>query len=139
MNHKDTKADVLSRKPLGVEVEQAAHAVIGGAIEVHSKVGPGFLESVYEEAMAIELAARRIPFKRQAAFGLEYKGQRIGEGRMDLLVNDCLVVELKAVDDLAPIHFAQAISYLRATGHRLALLINFNVPILKQGIRRVVL
>lgn len=119
--------------------EETASQVIGAAIEVHRQLGPGYLESVYEEALAVELGLRGIPFTRQTVFNVEYKGHSIGEGRMDLLVNDCLVVELKTVDGFAPIHTAQAISYLKATNRHLALLINFNVPVLKDGIKRVVL
>ena len=120
-------------------IEEAAKKVIGAAIEVHRQLGPGYLESVYEEALAVELTLRGIPFARQVGFALDYKGHKIGEGRMDLLVDSCLVVELKAVEELAPIHTAQTISYLKATKHRLALLINFNVPVLKAGIKRIAL
>ena len=120
-------------------VEEAATKVIGAAIEVHKILGPGYLESVYEEALAVELTLRGIFFSRQLTFALDYKGHKIGEGRMDFLVDGCLVVELKAIEALAPIHTAQAISYLKATKHRLALLINFNVPVLKDGIKRVAL
>ncbi len=121
------------------ELDQLAHAVIGAAIEVHRALGPGFLESVYEEALSFELEQRAVPFTRQHLISVSYKGRPVGEGRLDMLIADRLVVELKAVDELAPIHMAQVISYLKATGHKLGLLINFNVPILKQGIRRVVL
>lgn len=124
---------------MDARVEVAANQVIGATIEIHRHVGPGYLESVYEAAWAVELTLRGIPFARPVAFSLEYKGQHVGEGRLDLLVDRCLVVELKAVDSLAPIHIAQAISYLKATGHRLALLINLNVPVLKDGLKRVVL
>jgi len=124
---------------LGEEVDRRANAVIGAAIEVHRILGPGFLESVYEEALCAEFSERKIPFVRQYAFAIDYKGRKIGEGKVDILVDDCLVVELKAVDELAPIHVAQALSYLKATDLRLALLINFNGPVLKEGIKRVVL
>ena len=97
------------------------------------------LESVYEEALAVELTLRGVPFARQVVFALDYKGHKVGEGRMDFLADDCLIVELKTVEAFAPIHTAQAISYLKATKHRLALLINFNVPALKDGIKRVAL
>lgn len=120
------------------QVDGLAYAVIGAAIEVHRLLGPGFLEAVYEQALAVELRLRGIPFSRQAVVAVNYKGQLVGEGRLDLLVGNALIVELKAVDALAPIHFAQVISYLKMTGHQLGLLINFNVPILKEGIKRVV-
>jgi len=129
----------ITRREPGAELDQLAHGVIGAAIEVHRLLGPGFLELVYEEALCVELGLRRIPFIRQAALGVDYKGHAVGEGRLDLLVGDALVVELKAVDALAPIHSAQLLSYLKATGYQLGLLINFNVPILRNGIKRVVL
>jgi GxxExxY protein len=120
------------------QVERAARAVIGAAIEVHRHLGPAFVESVYEHSLAKEMDLREISFRRQAAWVLEYKGAAVGEGRLDFLVDGCLVVEIKAVTELLPIHLAQTISYLRSTRHRLALLINFNVRILKDGIHRVV-
>src|SRR5438105_3108693 len=110
--------------------------VIGAAIEVHRVLGPGYLESVYEEALAAEMELRGIPFQKQVAFALSYKGKPVGEGRLDFLVEGCLIVELKAVDMLAAIHTAQALSYLKATGLHLALLINFNVPVLQNGLKR---
>ena len=124
---------------MDARIEEAANKVIGAAIEVHRHLGPGYLESVYEEALAVELTLRGIPFARQVVFGLDYKGHVIGEGRLDFLVDDCLIVELKAVEGLAPIHTAQCISYLKANQRRLALLINFNVSVLKDGIKRVAL
>ena len=120
------------------EVDALAKAVIGAAIEVHRKLGPGFMEAIYEEALALELAARRIPFERQKIIYVEYKGRRIGESRLDLLIDQKLIVELKAIELLAPVHMAQVISYLKATGYDLALLINFNVTSLKKGIKRIV-
>lgn len=115
-------------------LDNLAHQVIGAAIEVHRRLGPGYLENVYEAALAVELALRGVSFERQKLFSLHYKGQ----GRLDLLVEEQLVVELKAVDMLAPVHKAQVISYLKATGLKLGLLINFNVSVLKQGIKRVI-
>lgn len=122
----------------GEAIDRLAHEVIGAAIEVHRLLGPGFLESVYEQAMAIEFALRRIAHARQAPVALAYKGHALGEGRLDFLVGDSLIVELKAVDALAPIHVAQVLSYLKATGKQLGLLINFNAPTLRQGLKRVV-
>ena len=121
------------------ELDRLAHDVIGAAIEVHRILGPGFLESVYEEAMCVELGLRGIPFVRQYLSSVDYKGRAVGEHRLDLLVGDVLVVELKAVDALAPVHSAQVMSYLKANGKQLGLLINFNTPVLRQGIKRVVL
>lgn len=123
----------------GEKVDAVAHAVIGSAIEVHRVLGPGFLESVYEEALCVELTERGLYFVRQPGISINYKGHPVGEGRLDLVVKNLLVVELKAVDKLSDIHVAQVLSYLKATGFRLGLLINFNVPVLKYGIKRVVL
>jgi GxxExxY protein len=121
------------------ETDRLAQEVIGAAIEVHRTLGPGFLESVYEQAMGIELGLRGISSGRQVPVAVDYKGRSIGESRLDLLVDGRLVVELKAVDQLAPIHTAQVMSYLKATRHQLGLLINFNVVRLKDGVKRVVL
>ena len=119
------------------KLDQLTHEVIGAAIEVHRTLGPGYLEAVYEEALAIELALRGIPFTRQVVIAVDYKGHSVGESRLDLLVGGQLVTELKAVEALAPIHSAQVISYLKTTGHPLGLLINFNVCCLKDGVKRV--
>jgi GxxExxY protein len=121
------------------EVNLLARRVIDAAVEVHRHLGPGYAESVYENALAIELGLRGISFQRQAGFNVSYKGHEVGEGRMDMLVDRSLVVELKAVDRLTEVHFSQAISYLKASGLPLALLINFDVPVLMRGVRRVVL
>ena len=131
-------AEGAERRELG-EMTQLTGAVIGAAIEVHRVLGPGFLESVYEEALCVELNLRRIPYIRQCVVAVNYKGQSVGEGKLDLLVSNTLIVELKAVENLAPIHKAQVISYLKMTCHPLALLINFNVPLLKDGIKRIIL
>jgi GxxExxY protein len=112
--------------------------VIGAAIEVHRQLGPGYLEGVYEEAMCIELELRGVPFERQSKIAVPYKGAIIGESRVDLLVAGQLIVELKAVTSIAPIHRAQVLSYLKVTGRSLALLINFNVAVLRDGLHRVV-
>jgi GxxExxY protein len=121
------------------ELDRLAYAVIGAALEVHRVLGPGFLESVYEQALQIELGLRGIPFTPQQVIAVGYKGRQIGEGRMDLLVGNCLVLELKAVEALLPVHSMQLHSYMKATGHKLGLLINFNVPLLRDGIKRVIL
>jgi GxxExxY protein len=119
--------------------EQLARIVIGAAIEVHRPLGPGYLENIYEQALAVELEIRGVTFKRQFGFSLTYKGRPVGEGRLDLLIEDCRIVELKSVETLTPLHTAQVISYLKGTGYRLGLLINFNVKILASGLKRVVL
>lgn len=120
------------------QIDGLARQVIGAAIEVHRHLGAGFKESVYEEALAYELSQRKIPFVRQAAVALSYKGHPVGDGRLYFLVGGELVVELKAVDALHPIFRAQVINYLRATNKPLGLLINFNVQVLKDGIQRIV-
>ncbi len=137
MNREDAKSAKMNE--LREDIEDLAYAVIGAAIEVHRLLGPGFLESVYEGALCVELQQRRIPFVRQPVVAVTYKGQRVGEGRIDLLVGNALIVELKAVEKLTPIHSAQVISYLKMTNQKLGLLINFNVPILKEGIKRIIL
>lgn len=120
------------------ELDALAYDVIGAAIEVHHRLGPGFLESVYEEAMSVELALRGIPFHRQITFPVHYKDREIARSKLDFLVDEQLVLELKAVEDLRPIHIAQTLSYLRAGEFQLGLLINFHVMRLRDGIRRVV-
>ncbi len=121
------------------ELDRLAHAVIGAAIEVHRVLGSGFLESVYEQAMAVELGIRGIPFERQKLIGVNYKNTQVDEGKIDMLVGGALVVELKATDKLTPLHSAQVISYLKATGQPLGLLINFKVRQLREGVKRIVL
>ncbi|HEY5838063.1 MAG TPA: GxxExxY protein [Pyrinomonadaceae bacterium] len=122
------------------ELNQITREVIGAAIEVHSQLGPGLLESSYRECLCRELLLRAIPFEREKPLPLEYKGIHLGCGyRLDLLVADSVVVEIKAIEALAPIHEAQLLTYLRIGGWRLGLLINFNVAVLKNGIRRRIL
>ena len=119
-------------------IDAWAHAVIGAAIEVHRDVGPGYQESVYEEALAVEFGIRQIPFVRQHLVEVRYKGIIVGEGRLDFLVGQRLVVELKAVDALHNVHRAQVLSYLKALGTPLGLLLNFKCSLLKDGIERIV-
>ncbi|MFM9267362.1 GxxExxY protein [Tychonema sp. BBK16] len=136
---KDTKQEERRMRQLGEEVEQLAYRAIGAAIEVHRLLEPGFLESVYQESLEIEFRIRGISCQPKKPVGITYKGYRVGEGQLDFLVGDILIVELKAVEKLIPIHEAQVISYLKMTKNTLALLINFNVPILKEGIKRIIL
>jgi len=122
------------------EVNEITGQVIGAAIEVHRELGPGLLESAYEECLARELALRQIPFERQKPVPLKYKGADVDAGfRLDFLVADQVVVELKAVDSLQPIHVAQVMTYLKLTGLRIALLMNFNTKVLTKSIRRIAL
>ena len=114
--------------------------IIGAAIEVHRNLGPGLLESAYVTCLTRELFLRQIPFKREVPLPLEYKGVRLGCGyRLDLVVGDAVVVEIKAVEVLASIHEAQLLTYLKLGGWKVGLLINFNVEVLKTGIHRRVL
>ncbi|MBW4595944.1 MAG: GxxExxY protein [Brasilonema angustatum HA4187-MV1] len=126
-------------KQLEEEVERLAYRVIGAAIEAHRVLGPGFLESVYQQALEVEFRMRGIPYKPQYPVTVNYKGYPVGEGILDFLIGDVLIVELKAVENLSPVHEAQVISYLKMTKHPLALLINFKVPVLKEGIKRIIL
>ena len=113
--------------------------IIGAAIEVHRAPGPGLLESIYEECLAIELELRGLGFERQRPVQIAYKGRRVaGDLRIDLLVDHKVVAELKAVERLLPVHEAQLLTYLRLSNMKVGLLINFNVPILKDGIKRMV-
>ena len=128
MNHRDTESTELTR------------AVIGAAIEVHRALGPGLLESAYDRCLERELACRGIPCRRQVALPLEYKGVRLDCGyRVDFVFGSELALELKAVSTLEPVHEAQLLTYMKLGGWRLGLLINFNVAVLKNGIRRRIL
>ncbi|HAV24465.1 MAG: hypothetical protein A2X67_10435 [Ignavibacteria bacterium GWA2_55_11] len=118
--------------------DRRAREVIGAAIAVHSALGPGFLESVYQRALEVELKARGIPFEREKYVEVLRRGVLVGRGRCDFVVDTCLVVELKAIEALAPVHSSIIVSYLRAAKLMLALLINFNVLILKDGIKRII-
>jgi GxxExxY protein len=121
-------------------INEVTRAIIGAAIEVHRTLGPGLLESVYEECLARELTLRQIPFERQKALSLEYKGLRLECGyRLDLLVAEMVVVEVKAVDTVPRITEAQLLTYMKLGGWKVGLLINFHVPVLSKGIKRLVL
>jgi GxxExxY protein len=139
MNRQDAKDAKIERIEPGEEIDRLAYRVIGCAIEVHRHLGPGFLESVYEEALSLELRRQEIPFAHQSEISIAYKGDAVGVGRVDFLIDNQLIVELKATDALANIHTAQVLSYLRMTRCKLGLLVNFNVTMLRQGVERVVL
>jgi len=122
-----------------MDENKLSYEVVGAAIEVHKQLGPGLLESVYHQCLHRELKLRGLDVKSEVPIGASYKGVDIDTAyRMDLLVTDKLVLELKVVDRLAAVHEAQLLSYLRLSGKKLGLLINFNVPVLKEGIKRVV-
>ena len=121
-------------------INELTYEVIGAAMEVHRTLGPGLLESSYRECLCQELSLRRIDFQREYGLPVQYKGIQLGCGyRLDVLVADVVVVEIKAVEALAPIHDAQLLTYLRLGGWKVGLLINFNVVVLKDGIHRRVL
>jgi len=114
--------------------------IIGAAIEVHRHLGPGLLESAYQQCLARELQLKEIPYQYEWPFPLEYKGLRLKCGyRVDLLVDNAVVVETKSIEAIAPVHEAQLLTYMRLGGWKVGLLINFNVLVLKNGIRRRVL
>lgn len=125
--------------PLADSVEEVVYEVIGACIVVHRELGPGLLEAVYHRAVAIELDARGISYASEVSIPITFKDQILCHHRLDLVVADAVVVELKAVERIAPVHVAQALSYLKVSRLRVALLINFNVAALKSGIRRIVL
>lgn len=113
------------------------YKIIGAAIEVHRRMGAGLLESLYEEAFCVELEHRRLSYERQKHLAVTYRGRDIGHLRLDIVVEDAVLVELKSVKEFAPIHFVQIITYLKLTGLTRGLLINFNVKNLtKDGIER---
>jgi len=123
-----------------MEINALTKEVIGAAIEVHKVLGPGLMESAYEECLCRELALRGVGVERQLPLPLEYKGVRLDCGyRLDLLVEQSVVVEIKSVSSFEPIHEAQLLTYLKLGGWKLGLLVNFNVAVLKNGIKRIVL
>jgi len=123
-----------------MHVNEITEAIIGASIEVHRALGPGLLESAYVQCLCYELRLRQIPFALEVSLPVVYKGLKLDCGyRVDLVVADSLVVEIKAVERLAPVHEAQLLTYLRLGGWKAALLINFNVPLLRDGIVRRVL
>lgn len=123
-----------------MEFDALSNRVIGCAIEVHRHLGPGLLESAYEQCLAHELKVADIPFRLQHAVPVEYKGVHLDCGyRIDVLVDDKIIVEVKSVDALAAVHQAQLLTYMKLAGIPIGLLINFNVRVLKDGIKRMVL
>ena len=122
-----------------IDINDLTGEVIGAAIEVHKALGPGLLESAYEECLSRELDLRDIPYERQKELPVEYKAAKLACGyRLDIVVANKLIIELKTCESLEPIHEAQLLTYLKLTGIKVGLLINFNVPVLKEGIKRLV-
>ncbi len=136
MGHRATEPQ---RDNLREELNALSYAIIGACIEVHRTLGPGFLESIYEHAVFIELTHRGHRVQRQLRIPIEYSGERIAEHVLDFVVDDQIVIELKSVEDLHAVHGAQVHSYLKAGAFELGLLINFNVAVLKNGVKRILL
>ncbi|HEX9616101.1 MAG TPA: GxxExxY protein [Anaerolineales bacterium] len=123
-----------------MEINQITETIIGAAIEVHRHLGPGLLESAYHTCLAREMTLRGLDFEREKELPIEYKGLQLDCGyRLDFRVEQSVIVELKAVEALQPIHEAQLLTYLKLTRCKIGLLINFNVPVLKMGLKRMIL
>jgi GxxExxY protein len=128
------------REPIPAEVDFVAAQVVNAAFQVHSRLGPGLLESVYEVCSVHELTKAGLRVERQVVLPVIYDGIRLDAGlRIDAVVEGCILIELKAVETILPVHRAQLLTYLKLSGHRLGLVINFNVPVIKHGIVRMVL
>ena len=141
-DHQDTKTpkELKEFKEIPLEVDRVAKQVVDAAFKVHKVLGPGLLELIYEKCLMHELKLRNLRVASQVELPIVYEGLRLDGGlRIDMIVEDSLIVELKALEVMHPVFEAQLISYLRLTGKRLGLLINFNVPVTKNGIRRIVL
>lgn len=135
--HKEEK---MQREAIYDDLNQVSKQIVDAAFTVHSALGAGLLESVYEVCLEYELTKRGFRVQRQLVLPIMYDKIKLEAGfRLDLLVNECVIVEVKAVETLLPVHTAQVITYLKLSQHRLALLINFNVPLIKDGIKRIVL
>ncbi len=142
MNHQDTKTLRRGEGRAGLPdaTEDAARAVVDSALGVHRALGPGLLESVYEVCLCHELKKAGVEAERQVVLPVRYDGLLLDAGlRLDVVVAGAVIVELKAVENVLPVHKAQVLTYLKLTGMRLGLLINFNVPMIKEGIQRVIL
>ena len=144
MSHRGTEDSELfmlrsAPRPIPPELTSLTGEVVGACIAVHRSLGPGLLEAIYQRAVSVELDARGITHDVERTVPVWFRGQLVGHHRLDLVVDDRVVVELKAAERLTPYHVAQTLSYLRVTHLRVGLLVNFNVPVLKDGIRRVVL
>ena len=141
MNHKEHKAHQEIRKapePIASTTERIVRDIIGAAVAVHRELGPGFIEPVYGRAMIVELRHRNLRTEAEKPIDVHYRGELLCSHRLDIVVERVVVVEVKAVRRLRPIHHAQVLSYLKASGCRVGLLMNFNVPMLIEGLRRFV-
>ena len=141
IHHQDTKnTKAAPRKTLGEVEENIASNIVDAAIKVHRALGPGLLESVYERCLDHELRMRGLRVEHQKLFPIIYEGLQLESAlRIDLIVEDCVILELKSVETLLPVHEAQLLTYLKLSGKRLGFLLNFNVPLMRDGIRRKIL
>ena len=135
-NFRKTKDVAIDSERSKHDFEKLSKKIIGAAIEVHRELGPGFLESIYEQALKVEFAEHKFHFESQKEIKIKYLGVEVGQHRLDLLVENQIIIEIKAVKELIDIHFAQLRSYLKATGLKTGLLLNFAKPALE--IKRVV-
>ncbi len=135
-HHQDTKAP---RSPIPAVLDDIAHQIVDAAYAVHVALGPGLLEGVYETCLSYELTSRGLKVERQVSFPVVYRDIDMDVGlRVDMLVEGSVIVEVKSVDVLAAVHTAQVLTYLKLSGRRLGLLINFNVPLIRDGIKRII-
>ncbi|HZW07546.1 MAG TPA: GxxExxY protein [Phycisphaerales bacterium] len=132
-----TRGQLVAKRDLPIEVERLSHTVIGLAIDVHTTLGPGLLERVYEDALCVELRRASVAFKRQSEVPVIYKGESLTPHVLDLTVGDCLVIECKAVKQLHEVHTAQVLSYLKVTDRPLGLLFNFHSMRLREDMKRI--
>lgn len=136
---KGTKLGRETYQPIPKRVDDLSAEVVDAAFQVHRTLGPGLLESVYQNCICHELSIRKIPFQTEVELPVIYKDVRLESGfRLDILVDDCLILELKSVENVLPLHEAQLLTYLKLTEKRLGILLNFNVVLMKDGIKRVV-
>ncbi len=127
-------------KPIPHDTDMDAQQIVDAAFRVHRALGPGLLENIYEVCLVHELRKRDLHVVQQVSLPIVYDNVELETGlRLDVLVNESVIVELKAVERILPVHHAQVLTYLKLTGHRLGLLINFNVPLIKEGISRIAL
>ena len=120
------------------EINKLTERIIGCAIEVHKNLGPGLVESIYETALCMEMSKAGLQFKKQVVMPVEYKGVKIGEQRIDVMVEDEVILELKSSEGIDPLFEAQTLSYLRVAKKRVGLIINFNTDVLKRGVKRMI-
>ena len=136
MNHEGHQG----HKGLGADVEVLARTIVDASLKVHRALGPGLLESAYEHCLAHELHARGLPLRRQVPLPIVYDGAKLDAGyRLDIVVDDRVIIEIKAVDQLTRLHEAQVLTYLKLSGMRLGFLMNFNIVLFKDGLRRLIL